>query len=241
MSGLTRLHPPPVSVSLCIVSEPTEQTLAKSPRRPGKVVIHGKERLFDRFFAIDKLTTTHPLHRGGALKRDWLVFERGDAVAVLLHRTDTGEVVFVRQFRAPTLVYASRRGRLVAQNDGQIDETVAGMVGQGESAAACAVRETYEETGYRVTADRLELIATFYTSPGGSSERIILYYVAVTQSDLDPALAAGAGGVAGEGEDTLVRHVPVADFFSEVLQPQVSVVAKLLAAALLLRDRLERT
>jgi ADP-ribose pyrophosphatase len=74
-------------------------------------------------------------------------------------------------------------------------ETVAGVLEPGETPEAAVRRETLEETGYEIAS--LEPIATFYLSPGGSSERILLYYAEVLTSGKVDA----GGGVPGENED----------------------------------------
>ena len=55
-------------------------------------------------------------------------------------------------------------------------------------------RELVEELGYE--CDRLVPISAFYVSPGGSSERVFLYYAEVDASDR----AGDGGGVPAEGE-----------------------------------------
>ena len=96
---------------------------------------------------------------------------RGDSVAVLIYESDTDSFLFVNQFRYPTTFYDS----------GWILEIVAGVIDEGESAETSARREVEEEIGYSV--DKLEFINNFYVSPGGSSERLFLYYVEVLTTD----------------------------------------------------------
>ena len=82
-------------------------------------------------------------------------------------------------------------------------ETVAGVLEPGETPEAAVRRETLEETGYEIAS--LEPIATFYLSPGGSSERILLYYAEVLTSGKVDA----GGGVPGENEDVkMVEYSP---------------------------------
>jgi ADP-ribose pyrophosphatase len=114
-----------------------------------------------------------------------LTFERGDAAAALLWHRDRQRLLLVEQFRCPTY----------KKGPGRITETVAGMVKPDEAPEAAMRREILEETGYQVR--ELEYLATFYLSPGGSSERLFLYYAEVNQADL----VAAAGGAAGEHED----------------------------------------
>jgi ADP-ribose pyrophosphatase len=73
---------------------------------------------------------------------------------------DDPRVIMIRQFRHAT--------------DGYIWEIPAGRLDRGEDPAVCARRELQEEAG--VTATRLERIATIYTTPGFTDERIHLFY-----------------------------------------------------------------
>src|SRR5262249_49319890 len=118
-----------------------------------------------------------------------LVFERGDSVAAVVFVRDSGRIVLVEQFRFPAL----------EKGPGWITELAAGMIDEGESPVAAMRRELEEEMGYR--AARLQHIATFYVSPGGSSERIWLYGADVTET----ARVGPGGGLAAEHED--IRRV----------------------------------
>lgn len=208
--------------------------------RPMKVEIHSISREFDRFFKIDQYDTSHEGYDGKIYRNKWLVFERGDAVAVVLYRKDTHEIVLVRQFRAPTLRPLQANGKISWQGDGQLDEVIAGMPRPGESHEDCAIREVFEETRYRVAADKLEKIASFYVSPGGTSERIFLFYAEVTAADQAPPPAGdtSSAGNSAEHESTLVRHVPVFEFIKQMTEPKLTIDSKLLIASMLLRDKL---
>ena len=58
----------------------------------------------------------------------------------------------------------------------------AGTLEPGESPEACARRELTEETGYR--AGRLTQLASYYTSPGYTDERLTIFRAA----DCEPAV-----------------------------------------------------
>jgi len=151
-----------------------------------RVVIYGKRRVFDGFFKIDEAELSYERFDGKmspTVKR--LCFERGDSVAALLFDAERRKLLLVKQFRYPTYEKGS----------GWITETVAGILEPGETPEAAVRRETSEETGYEIAL--LEPIATFYVSPGGSSERILLYYAEVLTSGKVDA----GGGVPGENED----------------------------------------
>ncbi len=200
------------------------------------VEIHSLERVFNGFFKLDEITTTHETYRGDPIKKTWLVFERGDAIAIVLYKSDSKEVVLVRQFRAPTLKFSRSGEGFTPLNDGQLDETIAGMPRGGETHAECAIREVREEAGYIVRDP--ELIGQFYASPGGTSERNFLYFAEVTDDDRAPEADQKVGGATEESEDTLVRHVPVSAFFTDVMRVGDTVDSKILIASMLLRARL---
>jgi ADP-ribose pyrophosphatase len=155
-------------------------------RTSRKVIIFGKKRVFDGFFKIDEAELSYERSDGSMtprLKR--LCLERGDSVAAILFHRESEQVLLVKQFRFPTY----------EKGPGWIVETVAGVVEDGETPEEAIRREVAEETGYEVA--RLQPIATFYVSPGGSSERILLYYAEVSEEGRTGA----GGGAASENED----------------------------------------
>ncbi len=79
--------------------------------------------------------------------------------AAILPVLPDGNVLLVRQYRHPV------RRRLW--------EIPAGKLEPGESPLSCARRELREETGH--TGDRWVELASFFTSPGFSDERIVLF------------------------------------------------------------------
>jgi ADP-ribose pyrophosphatase len=163
--------------------------------------VHSRRRLLDDFFKVDEAevsyersdgTMTPPVRR--------LVFERGDSVAAVVAHRESGELLFTEQFRFPTL----------DKGPGWLLEIMAGMIDAGETPEQALRREIEEELGFVVA--RLEPMATFYVSPGGSSERIFLFYAEV---DDDGRVSEG-GGVAGEHEDIRVVFLPIAEVRSRL-------------------------
>jgi ADP-ribose pyrophosphatase len=90
------------------------------------------------------------------------------------------------------------------------------MVDHGEAPEETARRETEEETGLKITA--FEHIATFYLSPGGSSERIFLYYSEVSG---EQAKYKSTGGLLREGEDIKVVEVSVAEATAKIQSGEI--------------------
>jgi len=136
------------------------------------VRVQKKRRVFDDIFSIDEAVVAYRRHDGSwSEPTRQLSFERGDSVAALLVVAETGKLLLVRQFRYPTY----------AKGPGWIEEIVAGGVGEEETAEEAMRREIREETGYRPS--QLDHISTFYVSPGGTSERVILFSGTVTEAD----------------------------------------------------------
>lgn len=166
-----------------------------------KVVVQSQRVIFERFiFRIIEAQLRYMRYDGtmsAPIKR--LNFDRGDSVAMLVVDRDDDTVLLTEQFKYPTYDPTGERG------NGWIIELPAGKVDEGETAEAAARRELVEETGYEV--NELHHINTFYLSPGGTSERIILYYALVTRGDR----ARAGGGLEEEGEDIKVLRVKFAD------------------------------
>jgi ADP-ribose pyrophosphatase len=150
-------------------------------------------------------------------------FERGDSVGVLLYDRRDDAVVLVRQFRYPVYTRLDRKTNADAKQAWLL-EVLAGIVDQGETLREVAHRELLEEAGYTVQGE-LECIATFYASPGGTSERIHLYlgYVDGRQR------LSGGGGVAAEGEDTQVVVLPLAEALAQVARGEIEDAKTILA------------
>lgn len=189
------------------------------------VLVSRKRRVFDGFFKIDEYTVSYSRLNGDGILKDIvrLVFERGDSAAVLLHDIERDCLILTEQFRIAT--YEKGPGWLL--------ETIAGTIKEeeGETPELCIRREVLEETGYSI--DLLERIGQFYVSPGGTSERIFLYYAQVRPTNL---IEEGASGETAKGEDVRRMAVPREEFLSKVKLGEYQ-DAKILIAGLWLAAR----
>jgi nudix-type nucleoside diphosphatase (YffH/AdpP family) len=187
-----------------------------------RVEILSRRRLLDDFFKVDEVLLRHERLDGSMSQTARrLTLERGDGEAALLYRPGSHRLVLVRQFRYPTC----------ARGPGWLLEVVAGILGGDESPETAMRREIAEETGYAVAT--LRLISIFYLSPGGSSERIYLYF-----GEIDEAAPRGAGGgLAEEAEEIEVVELTAAQAW-QALDNGGIVDAKTLIALMWLRQRL---
>jgi nudix-type nucleoside diphosphatase (YffH/AdpP family) len=194
-----------------------------------KAVIHKTTRLFDDFFKIDEVMVSHE-QRDGTMSPDErrLIFERGDAAAIMLYNADNQSVIIVNQFKAPTLI--ARRRDDPKTMDGWITEATAGMIDPGETPEITITRETLEETGYSIKNP--QLVCKFFSSPGGTSERIFLFFAEVRESD---RLSDG-GGL--PHEDITVVRISADELFDQLAKGSIE-DPKLAIGAYWLKDHLK--
>jgi len=155
---------------------------------PQKVEIISEKRIFDGFFKIDEAHLRYQLFNGEmSPELTRLNFNRGDSAAVILHDPMLDTLIMTEQFRYPTYT----------KDHAWVLEIPAGTIEANENADPMLTlrRELMEEIGYRVNSFRK--VASFFVSPGGTSERIHLFYAAISPKDK----VATGGGLAAEGEN----------------------------------------
>ncbi|WP_112181240.1 MULTISPECIES: NUDIX hydrolase [Paraliobacillus] len=97
------------------------------------------------------------LPNGKTSKRE--IIKHPGAVAIIA-LTEENKIVFVEQYRKPL--------------EKSLVEIPAGKLEEGEKPEVTALRELEEETGY--TTDQLELVISFYSSPGFADELLYIYF-----------------------------------------------------------------
>ena len=147
-----------------------------------------RKQVYSGFFKVEECHVSHETYAGGDVEIKRELFHRGDAVAVLLYDPVNDKLVMIEQFRI---------GAIGDEDGPWLLEIVAGVVEEGESVKDVARRECREEAGLDVHA--FETIHTFYSSPGGCSEKIYILCGLV-----DSTKANGIHGIADEGEDIKV-------------------------------------
>jgi ADP-ribose pyrophosphatase len=125
--------------------------------------------------------------------------EHPGAVAIVA-MNDLGQVLLIRQYRHPV-------GELLW-------EIPAGLLDvDGESHESAARRELLEETGY--LAGELEPLIEFFTTPGGSTEKISIFLAR------DLVLSTERPTLEGEELDMLVEWVALDEALSAVLASEI--------------------
>ncbi len=166
------------------------------------------------FFEIQQLTLRHRLYEGGwsePFNRE--LFVRGLAVVVMLFDPARDELVLIEQFRV---------GAIEDKRSPWLTEMVAGIVEPGEEPEQVAHREAMEEAGCEI--GELIKLYDYWTSPGGSNERVIIYCGRVNAADI-----GGIHGLKHEHEDICVKVVPCDWAFSAVERGFIDNAATIMA------------
>ncbi|MGK0247360.1 MAG: ADP-ribose pyrophosphatase [Oleispira sp.] len=182
----------------------------------GDYTVIAKKSLYNGFFKMSRFDIQHRLFAGGSsetFSRE--VFERGEAAAVLLYDPNENVVVLTEQFRIGAALDAARTSPWLL-------EVVAGIIEEGEQAEEVARREALEEAGCVI--NDLIPISTYWSSPGGTSEKIHLYCAL-----LDSRGMGGIHGLDYEQEDILVRMIPFDTAYDGIASGEINNAATIIA------------
>ena len=160
------------------------------------------ERTHQRWATMSVATIRMP--DGTTVVRD--VEDHGCAAAVLPYDPLRRTALLVEQLRA---------AQLVAVGATQSLEAIAGLVEGEDDSVATAKREAFEEGGLRLGA--LEHVATAWTMPGVSTERMTLYLAEYRAEDR----VGDGGGVAHEDEELRVVEMSLKDLGAAMAAQEV--------------------
>jgi nudix-type nucleoside diphosphatase (YffH/AdpP family) len=144
---------------------------------------------------------------------------RPDAAAIFIFNEESQKVILTKQFR-----YA-----IAGRVESYLLEVVAGKVDPGELPHETALRESEEESGYRINPGNLHLLASCFASPGYTSEKYFLFYASVTNADKQTS----GGGLAEENESIETVEITYPEFTDLLNQGKLEDAKTLLAALLL--------
>ena len=160
------------------------------------------------------------LEGGAVVER--CIEDHGDAACVLPYDPERRTALLVRQFRAPVTL----------RGETEFPEPPAGLIDDGESPEACALREAEEETGLKLTS--LQSVGRFWSSPGSTTERSWLYLAEYAASD-----RVGDGGGADEHEHIELIELPLSDLAARADQGDLQDLKLAVLVLALMRRRPE--
>lgn len=166
-----------------------------------KIKIRQTDLLSDNWYVLNKVTFDYQKKDNTVETQVREVYDRGNGAAILLYNTIHKTVILTRQFRIPTYLNGNETGMMIEVCAGLLDE---------DHPEQCILRETEEETGYRLPAVRK--VFETYMSPGAVTE---ILYLFVGEYDSTMKVSEG-GGVDTEQENIEVLELPFDDAFAMI-------------------------
>lgn len=142
--------------------------------------------LSDNWYILNKVTFSYQKENEKTQTHVREVYDRGNGAAILLYNTSKKTVILTRQFRLPTFLNGNKSGMMIEVCAGLLDE---------DNPEECVIRETEEETGYRIK--KAEKVTQTYMSPGAVTE---ILYLFTGEYDESMKVSEG-GGLASEQEN----------------------------------------
>lgn len=158
-----------------------------------QIQIERTEVLSDNWYVLRKITYSYRKKDGSLHRQSREAYDRGNGATILLYHPEQQTVILTRQFRLPTYVNGNPDGMLIEACAGLLDK---------DNPEACILRETEEETGYKVTDVRRVYEA--YMSPGSVTE-ILYFFIAAYSREMKQG---EGGGAAHEEENIEVLELP---------------------------------
>ncbi|WP_269685290.1 GDP-mannose pyrophosphatase NudK [Flavobacterium lacustre] len=171
-----------------------------------KIKIQKTELLSDNWYVLNKVTFDYQKKDTSLITQKREVYDRGNGAAILLYNSTQKTVILTRQFRLPTYLNGNKTGMMI--------EVCAGLLDQ-DHPEQCIIRETEEETGYRLSSVRK--VFESYMSPGAVTE--ILYFF-VGEYNASMKVSEG-GGVEHEQENIDVLEYTFEEAYAMIASGQI--------------------
>ena len=170
------------------------------------ITIQKTELLSDNWYVLNKVTFDYQKKDTSLIIQKREVYDRGNGAAILLFNSTQKTVILTRQFRLPTYLNGNKTGMMI--------EVCAGLLDQ-DHPEQCIIRETEEETGYRLSSVRK--VFESYMSPGAVTE--ILYFF-VGEYNASMKVSEG-GGVEHEQENIDVLEYTFEEAYAMIASGQI--------------------
>jgi len=151
-----------------------------------KITIQKTELLSNNWYVLNKVTFDYKMEDHDSETQVREVYDRGNGAVILLYNLTKKTVVLTRQFRLPTYLNGNTTGMVI--------EACAGLL-DAENPEECIIRETEEETGYRLSS--VKKVFQSYMSPGSVTE-ILHFFIGEYQPNMK---VSDGGGLAEEHEN----------------------------------------
>lgn len=186
--------------------------------------IQGKTVCYQGFFRLKRYHLCYQKFNGEwgrPITRE--LFERGHAAAVLPYDPHTDEVLLIEQFRA---------GAISASGGPWLLEIVAGIIEENEQPEQVVIRESIEEAACQI--DNLISLYDYLVSPGGTTERIMLF---CGQVDMQTINTESIHGNSEEDEDIKTHVIPFTNALTLLNAGKISSASAIIALQWLALNR----
>jgi GDP-mannose pyrophosphatase NudK len=166
-----------------------------------KITIQKTELLSDNWYLLNKVTYEYQKEDNTLETHIREVYDRGNGAAILLYNSTQKTVILTRQFRLPSYLNGNKSGMMI--------EVCAGLLDK-DHPEQCIIRETEEETGYRLST--VHKVFETYMSPGAVTE---ILYLFVGEYDASMKVNEG-GGLDAEQENIEVLEYTFDEAFAMI-------------------------
>lgn len=170
------------------------------------ITITKREILSDNWYTLRKITYTYTKPDGSTHTQSREAYDRGNGAAIMLYNKEQKTVILTRQFRLPTYINGNESGLMIEACAGLLDK---------ENPEECIIRETQEETGYKIS--RVQKIFEAYMSPGSVTE-ILYFFIAEYSKEMK---VDEGGGAEHEEENIEVLEVPMKEAMQMIADGQI--------------------
>jgi GDP-mannose pyrophosphatase NudK len=165
------------------------------------IKIQKTELLSDNWYLLNKVTYEYQKEDNTIETHIREVYDRGNGAAILLYNSKQKTVILTRQFRLPSYLNGNKSGMMI--------EVCAGLLDK-DHPEQCIIRETEEETGYRLST--VHKVFETYMSPGAVTE---ILYLFVGEYDASMKVNEG-GGLDAEQENIEVLEYTFDEAFAMI-------------------------
>jgi nudix-type nucleoside diphosphatase (YffH/AdpP family) len=161
-------------------------------RKNPEIEIKETKLLSDNWYVLNKVTFNYKKENQPVESHIREVYDRGNGAGILLYNTAKKTVILTRQFRLPTFLNGNKTGMMI--------EVCAGLLDK-DNAEQAIIRETEEETGYRLK--KVQKVIETYMSPGSVTEILYLFI-----GEYDESMKVSDGG----GLDAEQENIEVLEY-----------------------------
>lgn len=176
-------------------------------RKNPEIEIKETKLLSDNWYVLNKVTFNYKKENQPTESHIREVYDRGNGAGILLYNSAKKTVILTRQFRLPTYLNGNKTGMMI--------EVCAGLLDK-DNAEKAIIRETEEETGYRLK--KVQKVIETYMSPGSVTE---ILYLFVGEYDESMKVSEG-GGLDAEQENIEVLEYTFEEAYAMIESGEIS-------------------